>query len=77
MGLRVRNIPLTNIPKGFSREMTLEVAEGRLEVSSDYMQETHAFAQFYAFCTKINAIWINFYTVFIAFHAILLPEGPN
>ena len=56
MGLRVRNIPLTNIPKGFSREMTLEVAEGRLEVSSDYMQETHAFAQFYAFCTKINAI---------------------
>ena len=57
--------------------MTLEVAERALEVSSDYMQETHAFAQFYAFCTKINAIWINLYTVFIAFHAILLPEGPN
>ena len=36
--------------------MTLEVAERPLEVSSDYMQETHAFAQFYAFCTKINAI---------------------
>ena len=48
--------PLTNVPKGFGSEMTLEVAEGRLEVSSDYMQETYAFAQFYAFCTKINAI---------------------
>ena len=54
--LAVRNTPLTNIPKGFSSKMTLEVAERALEVSSDYMQETHAFAQFYAFCTKINAI---------------------
>ena len=57
--------------------MTLEVAERALEVSSDYMQETYEFAQFYAFCTKINAIWINLYTVYIAFHAILLPEGLN
>ena len=56
IGLRVRNNPLTNIPKGFGSEMTLEVAERPLEVSSDYMQEIHAFAQFYAFCTKINAI---------------------
>ena len=36
--------------------MTLEVAERALEVASDYMQETYAFAQFYAFCTKIKAI---------------------
>ena len=57
--------------------MTLEVAEGRLQVAGLCMLKTHAFAQFYAFCTKINAIWINLYTVFIAFHAILLPEGLN
>ena len=36
--------------------MTLEVAEGRLQVVGLYMLKTHAFAQFYAFCTKINAI---------------------
>ena len=56
IGLRVRNNPLTNIPKGFGSEMTLEVAEGRLQVAGLCMLKTHAFAQFYAFCTKINAI---------------------
>ena len=57
--------------------MTLEVAERALEVSSDYMQETYAFAQCYAFFTKINAIKKNLRTVFFAFHAILSPKGLN
>ena len=55
-GRPARNTLLINIPKGFSSKMPPYVAERALEVSSDYMQETHAFAQFYAFCTKINAI---------------------
>ena len=41
-GLPVRNNPLTNIPKGFSSEMTLEVAEGRLQVPGLCMLKTHA-----------------------------------
>ena len=36
--------------------MPLEVAERALEVSADYIPKTHAFAQLYAFSTKINAI---------------------
>ena len=44
IGLRVRNNPLTNIPKGFGSEMTLEVAEGRLQVAGLCMLKTHAFA---------------------------------
>ena len=39
IGLRVRNNPLTNIPKGFGSEMTLEVAEGRLQVAGLCMLE--------------------------------------
>ena len=44
IGLRVRNNPLTNIPKGFGSEITLEVAEGRLQVAGLCMLKTHAFA---------------------------------
>ena len=47
--------PLTNLPKGFRSEMILEVAEGRLQVAGLCMLKSHAFAQFYAICTKINA----------------------
>ena len=36
--------PLTNVPKGFGSEMTLEVAEGRLQVAGLCMLKTHAFA---------------------------------
>ena len=54
--LPVRNTLLTNIPKGLSSKMPLEVAEKAIEVSADYMQKTHVFAQLYAFSTKINAI---------------------
>ena len=37
--------------------MSLEVAERAIEVSTDYnMLKTNAFAQLYAFSTKINAI---------------------
>ena len=37
IGLLVRIVPLTDIPKGFTSKMTLEVAKIGLKVSTQYM----------------------------------------
>ena len=41
------------------------------------MLKSHAFAWLNAFLLKNNAIWINLFTVSIAFYITLLPEGLN
>ena len=64
-GLPVRNNPLTNIPKGFSSEMTLEVAEGRLQVTGLCMLKTHGFAWLNAFLQKN---WYNLNKSIYCFH---------
>ena len=64
-GLPVRNNPLTNIQKGFSSEMTLEVAEGRLQIAGLCILKTHAFAWLNAFLQKN---WYNLNKSIYCFH---------
>ena len=74
-GLPVWNTPLTNIPKGFSSKMSLEVAARGLKVFPSYKLKTHWFGRFNAFCTKIS--WITVINLFGVCKALLVISIPK
>ena len=76
-----RNNPLTNIPKGFSSEMTLEVAEGRLQVPGLCMPKTDAICLIKCFfAEKLMQFnksiycfhWFSCYFIIILFYSYLI-----